>query len=174
MAEFSPATASAMGLAWAYHEHCRAGMEAEFLPALFAHGRDLAAGAAPAAAAGGAEAAGVCGAAVSLLCAVLSWDFRCGLAALAAGVPGAAGARGVRSRWLAACGTLLLLLHVLCQCMAHSNQLQGAATRTPTWAASERTGALGTLRQDLLRSRGARAQARARAAAGLWRRPAQQ
>jgi hypothetical protein len=81
VAEFSPATASAMGLAWAYHEHCRAGMEAEFLPALFAHGRDVAAGAAPAAAAGGAEAAGVCGAAVSLLCAVLSWDFRCSLAA---------------------------------------------------------------------------------------------
>lgn len=56
MAEFSPATASAMGLAWAYHEHCRAGMEAEFLPALFAHGRDLAAGAAPAAARGGLAA----------------------------------------------------------------------------------------------------------------------
>lgn len=75
--EFSPATASAMGLAWAHHEHCRAGMEAEFLPALFCHGRDAARGAAvAAAAAGGRDEGGVCAAAVSLLCAVLSWDFR--------------------------------------------------------------------------------------------------
>ena len=75
--EFSPATASAMGLAWAYHEHCRADMEADFLPALFRHGRDVARCGAAAAAAAGADEAGVCAAAISLLCAVLSWDFRC-------------------------------------------------------------------------------------------------
>lgn len=74
--EFSPATASAMGLAWTHHEDCRAAMEADFLPALFAHARDMARCSAPAAAEAGADQAGVCGAAVSLLCAVLSWDFR--------------------------------------------------------------------------------------------------
>lgn len=74
--EFSPATASAMGLAWAHHEDCRATMEADFLPALFRHARDAARCGAAAAAEAGADQAGVCGAAVSLLCAVLSWDFR--------------------------------------------------------------------------------------------------
>ena len=75
--EFSPATASAMGLAWTHHEDCRASMEADFLPALFRHARDVARAGAAAAANAGADEAGVCGAAVSLLCAVLSWDFRC-------------------------------------------------------------------------------------------------
>ena len=76
MVEFSPATASAMGLAWTHHEDCRAAMEADFLPALFRHARDVARCSAPAASEAGADAAGVCGAAVSLLCAVLLWDFR--------------------------------------------------------------------------------------------------
>ncbi|BDA40620.1 probable Exportin-4 [Coccomyxa sp. Obi] len=74
--EFSPATASPLGLPWDYHERCRASLEADYLQSFFIHATSIARGSAPAAVEGRDE--GVCQACVSLLCAILSWDFRQG------------------------------------------------------------------------------------------------
>eukprot|EP00887_Chlorella_sp_A99_P000308 scaffold13.g308.t1 len=71
--EFSPATASAMGLSWEIHEHCRASLEAGYLRGLLRHALASARAAAPAAAAG--ADGGACRAALGLLSAILQWNF---------------------------------------------------------------------------------------------------
>ena len=72
--EFSPATASPLGLPWEHHERCRASLEAGFLRAVYEHASGMAREAAPSALAGGDG--GVCHACLRLLSAVLAWDFR--------------------------------------------------------------------------------------------------
>lgn len=75
--EFSPATASQMGLPWSWHETCREGLETTLLPDIFAYALTLAARAAPPASQG-ADPEGRAVAALELLAAVLSWDFAAG------------------------------------------------------------------------------------------------
>lgn len=74
VSEFSPATASPMGLPWEVHERCRSSLEAQLLQEFFVHAVRVAHSAAPPALEGRDE--GVCGACVSLVAAVLSWEFR--------------------------------------------------------------------------------------------------
>lgn len=72
VAEFAPASASPLGLPWAFHERCRSSFEADWLPRIFMHA--CAVGAA-------AYQPAVATAAMRLAAAVLSWDFRAGAAA---------------------------------------------------------------------------------------------
>lgn len=52
MVEISPGTASAMGLAWDFHEKCRRGLKQYFLRLFFSHAMAVARQVAPAPAAG--------------------------------------------------------------------------------------------------------------------------
>ncbi|KAL4443390.1 hypothetical protein ABPG75_011127 [Micractinium tetrahymenae] len=72
--EFSPHTASQMGLSWELHEQCRQSLEEGYLHGLLLHALACAREAAPAAAAGG-DGAGVCVAALRLLSAIFGWSF---------------------------------------------------------------------------------------------------
>ncbi|EIE26728.1 hypothetical protein COCSUDRAFT_46205 [Coccomyxa subellipsoidea C-169] len=74
--EFSPATASPLGLPWDYHERCRSSLESDYLQSFFVHASGIARGSAAAAVEGRDE--GLCQACMSLLTAILSWDFRQG------------------------------------------------------------------------------------------------
>ncbi|PRW50955.1 exportin-4 isoform X1 [Chlorella sorokiniana] len=71
--EFSPSTASQMGLSWELHEQCRSSLEQGYLHGLLQHAQASARDAASAAASG--ADAGVCIAALHLLGAILSWPF---------------------------------------------------------------------------------------------------
>ncbi|KAI7838545.1 hypothetical protein COHA_007688 [Chlorella ohadii] len=71
--EFSPSTASQMGLSWELHEQCRSSLEQGYLHGLLLHAQASAREAA-AAAASGADG-GVCVAALRLLGAILGWPF---------------------------------------------------------------------------------------------------
>ena len=73
--EFSPATASMLGLPWGFHERCRAGLEADYLQPMYLHARSVARESAAAGLAG--QDGGTCQACLALMCAILSWDFRC-------------------------------------------------------------------------------------------------
>ena len=73
--EFSPATASMLGLPWDFHERCRAGLEADYLQPMYLHARSVARESAAAGLAG--QDGGTCQASLALMCAILSWDFRC-------------------------------------------------------------------------------------------------
>jgi hypothetical protein len=72
--EFSPATASPLGLPWDYHERCRASLEEDYLQSFFSHASNIARGSAAAAVDSRDE--GLCQACMALLTAILSWDFR--------------------------------------------------------------------------------------------------
>lgn len=72
--EFSPATASILGLPWDYHEKCRASLEADYLQPIYLHARSVARDSAVAALAG--RDGGACQACLALMTAILSWDFR--------------------------------------------------------------------------------------------------
>lgn len=73
--EFSPATASILGLPWDYHERCRASLEADYLQPIYLHARSVARESAAAALA--QQDGGTCQACLALMSAILSWDFRC-------------------------------------------------------------------------------------------------
>ena len=73
--EFSPATASPMGLPWEVHERCRATLEASLLRDFFVHAARIAHSAAAPALQGRDD--GLCLACVSLISAILGWEFRC-------------------------------------------------------------------------------------------------
>ena len=75
MEEFSPATASILGLPWDYHERCRASLEAEYLQPIYLHARSVARECAAAALT--QQDGGTCQACLALMAAILSWDFRC-------------------------------------------------------------------------------------------------
>ena len=75
MEEFSPATASVLGLPWDYHERCRASLEADYLQPIYLHARSVARECAAAALA--QQDGGTCQACLALMSAILSWDFRC-------------------------------------------------------------------------------------------------
>ena len=75
MEEFSPATASMLGLPWDYHERCRASLEADYLQPIYLHARSVARESAAAALA--QQDRGSCQACLALMSAILSWDFRC-------------------------------------------------------------------------------------------------
>ncbi|KAK9812956.1 hypothetical protein WJX72_006385 [[Myrmecia] bisecta] len=72
--EFSPSTASAMGLPWDYHERCCASLEADYLRSFYVHAVNIAREAAPAAVK--EQDGGICLACISLMMAILCWDFR--------------------------------------------------------------------------------------------------
>lgn len=72
--EFSPATASMLGLPWDFHERCRAGLEADYLQPMYLHARSVARESATTGLAG--QDGGTCQACLALMCATLSWDFR--------------------------------------------------------------------------------------------------
>ena len=75
ISEFSPTTASAMQLPWEFHERCRASLETEFLPGLYAHGSQIARSVAEQGAALNATDDAVCVASLRLMAAALAWDF---------------------------------------------------------------------------------------------------
>lgn len=72
--EFSLQTASPMGLPWDFHARCRDSLETSFLQNFFLHASAVAQESAPSVAAGGES--GVCLACMSLMCAILAWDFK--------------------------------------------------------------------------------------------------
>ena len=72
--EFSPATASMLGLPWDFHERCRAVLEADYLQPMYLHARSVAREYAVAGLDG--QDGGTCQACLALMCAILSWDFR--------------------------------------------------------------------------------------------------
>ena len=72
--EFSPATASVMGLPWEVHERCRATLEAALLCDFFVHAVRIATSSAAPALEGRDD--GLCLACISLISAVLGWEFR--------------------------------------------------------------------------------------------------
>jgi len=76
--EFSPPTASAMGLPWAYHERCRMSLEADFLQRFFAHACGVARQIAASGAAASGSDQGACRACIQLLSNILGWDFQRG------------------------------------------------------------------------------------------------
>ncbi|GBF98214.1 hypothetical protein Rsub_10714, partial [Raphidocelis subcapitata] len=78
VAEFSLATASAIGVAWDYHERCRSELEAQFLRQFFQMALDVARSTATSGAAAAGGDAGACAAAMALMCAVLNWGVRNG------------------------------------------------------------------------------------------------
>lgn len=73
--EFSPATASVLGLPWDHHERCRASLEADYLQPIYLHARSVARESAAAALV--QHDGGTCQACLVLMSAILSWDFRC-------------------------------------------------------------------------------------------------
>ena len=75
MEEFSPATATVLGLPWDYHERCRASLEADYLQPIYLHARSVACECSAAALA--QQDGGTCQACLTLMSAILSWDFRC-------------------------------------------------------------------------------------------------
>ncbi|PSC75864.1 Armadillo-type fold [Micractinium conductrix] len=138
--EFSPHTASQLGLSWEVHELCRESLESCYLHRLLLHALGSAREAAPAAASG-ADAAGVCLAALRLLSAVLGWSFsRAGGSGvwrmLDSGRP-AAEAASLRppDSWREALlapdswGWLAQLAHAVCQPQAAETPLMSAALR---------------------------------------------
>lgn len=118
MVEFSPGTASPMGLAWDFHEKCRSSLEQDFLRLFFSHAVTVARQAAPEAAAG--QDGGVCAACLSLLNALLCWEFRYvplngvhrgGTALVRRAVKGREGHRwmaGRRGTWVCVCACICM------------------------------------------------------------------
>lgn len=74
VSEFSPATASPMGLPWEAHERCRASLEAQALRDFFVHAVHMAQEVTSLALQGLDD--GVCAACISLISAILTWEFR--------------------------------------------------------------------------------------------------
>lgn len=72
--EFSPSTASPLGLPWEQHDRCRKSLQQEYLQTFYQHAASKAAETAPSACQG--QDGGVCCACLSLMAAVLAWDFR--------------------------------------------------------------------------------------------------
>eukprot|EP01018_Ginkgo_biloba_P030182 Gb_04408 [translate_table: standard] len=78
VSEFSPSTASAMGLPAEFHEHCRASLELDYLQQFYVWAQDSAVSVAEKAVRGtgtGLETK-VCAAALRLMSQILSWDFQ--------------------------------------------------------------------------------------------------
>mmetsp|Transcript_11077 Transcript_11077/g.31337 ORF Transcript_11077/g.31337 Transcript_11077/m.31337 type:complete len:1135 (-) Transcript_11077:60-3464(-) len=76
--EFSPPTASPMGLPWVYHERCRMSLETDFLQRFFAHTCNIAREAVASGAAVSGADGGTTQACITLLSNILSWDFQRG------------------------------------------------------------------------------------------------
>ena len=74
VSEFAPSTASPLGLPWEQHERCRKSLQAQYLQTFYQHAQQLAQQAAPACCQG--QDGGVCRACLSLMSAILAWDFR--------------------------------------------------------------------------------------------------
>ena len=74
--EFSPVTASPLGLPWEQHERCRVAFESGLLQSFFAAGAAIGAATAQQATAGSSPARNVCTAALALMTCALGWDFR--------------------------------------------------------------------------------------------------
>ena len=72
--EFSPSTASPLGLPWEQHDRCRKSLQQDYLQSFYQHAARQAVYAAPSACHG--QDGGVCCACLSLMAAVLAWDFR--------------------------------------------------------------------------------------------------
>ena len=75
MSEFAPSTASPLGLAWEQHDRCRKSLQQDYLHTFYQHAATIAGETAQAATQG--QDQGVCSACLSLMAAVLTWDFRC-------------------------------------------------------------------------------------------------
>ena len=75
--EFSPSTASPMGLPWEQHDRCRKSLQQEYLQTFYQHAAGMAGETAHSASQGGDG--GVCCACLALMAAVLTWDFRSAL-----------------------------------------------------------------------------------------------
>ncbi|DBA87589.1 TPA: hypothetical protein ACH3X1_004612 [Trebouxia sp. C0004] len=76
VSEFAPATASPLGLAWEQHDRCRQSLQQDNLHTFYQHAATIAGETAQAATQG--QDQGVCSACLSLMAAVLTWDFRPG------------------------------------------------------------------------------------------------
>eukprot|EP00873_Tetraselmis_striata_P034405 jgi/Tetstr1/454669/TSEL_041559.t1 len=102
--EFSPPTASAMGLPWGYHERCRISLEKDFLQRFFVHACNIGREAISSGAVASELDGGTCAACIALLSTILSWDFQRGGGGAAGGgfgfVPEAAQRGGAGSETL--------------------------------------------------------------------------
>ncbi|KAL0028613.1 hypothetical protein WJX79_005646 [Trebouxia sp. C0005] len=76
VSEFAPSTASPLGLAWEQHDRCRKSLQQHYLHTFYQHAATIAGETAQAATQG--QDQGVCSACLSLMAAVLTWDFRPG------------------------------------------------------------------------------------------------
>lgn len=76
--EFSLITASAIGLSWEYHEGCHQDLEINYLPKFFSHALGVAVPVVQDGRAASGEDEGLCAAALSLMTAILTWDFKGG------------------------------------------------------------------------------------------------
>ncbi|KAL0051778.1 hypothetical protein WJX82_002011 [Trebouxia sp. C0006] len=76
VSEFAPSTASPLGLPWEQHDRCRRSLQQDYLHTFYHHAATIAGETAPAATQG--QDQGVCSACLSLMAAVLTWDFRPG------------------------------------------------------------------------------------------------
>ncbi len=74
VSEFAPSTASPLGLPWEQHDRCRKSLQQDYLHSFYQHAATIAGETAPAATQG--QDQGVCSACLSLMAAVLTWDFR--------------------------------------------------------------------------------------------------
>jgi len=74
VSEFAPSTASPLGLPWEQHDRCRKSLQQDYLHTFYHHAASIARETAQAASQGQDE--GVCCACLSLMAAVLTWDFR--------------------------------------------------------------------------------------------------
>ncbi|CAM6129712.1 unnamed protein product [Calypogeia fissa] len=78
VSEFSPSTASAMGLPAEFHEHCRASLELEYLQQFYSWAQDAAVTSAEKAlqGVGTPQDINVCAAALHLMSQILNWEFQ--------------------------------------------------------------------------------------------------
>ena len=75
--EFSPSTASPLGLPWEQHDRCRKSLQQDYLQTFYQHAYSMAGDTARSASQEGDG--GVCCACLSLMAAELTWDFRSSL-----------------------------------------------------------------------------------------------
>ena len=75
--EFCPSTASPLGLPWEQHDRCRKSLQQDYLHTFYQHAASVAGDVAHSASQG--DDGGLCCACLSLMAAVLTWDFRSAL-----------------------------------------------------------------------------------------------
>lgn len=116
MEEFSPATASVLGLPWDCHERCRASLEADYLQPMYLHARNVARESVPAALAG--QDGGTCQACLLLMCTILSWEFRCAIPA-----------RAITRQWIFYMQVQVFLLILIAICQSGTPVFSGRQSR---------------------------------------------